>query len=104
MLLTLQLYVVCCAVLRRFLLPPLNTTSDSCLTFAYNMYGFHMGTLRVYMTAADGTRTSLWQSRSGDQGPHWLTANVTLVAPLYPNLQVNLCESFLRRIFKRFYD
>lgn len=55
------------------------------------MYGFHMGSLHVYVTSADGSTTSILWQLAGDQGPGWFTTSVN-VPPLYPNLQVKcLC-------------
>lgn len=50
------------------------------------MYGFHMGSISVYVLGEGYANATLWEM-SGDLGPQWFTANVTL-PPLFPEDQV----------------
>ncbi|XP_067654295.1 MAM and LDL-receptor class A domain-containing protein 1-like isoform X2 [Haliotis asinina] len=52
------------------------STSPTCLTFWYHMYGISIGTLNVYVLR-NGARSSIWQL-SGNQGNSWKVAEVSL--------------------------
>lgn len=56
-----------------------------CLSFHYNMYGRHMGTLAVN-AGQIGSLTTLWHT-TGNKGIQWLTQRVTI--PSTANLVVS---------------
>ena len=53
-------------------------TSGRCLTFWYHMYGYHTGTLNVFIQTGNHL-TNVWQ-RNGTQGNNWLQGKTTLVS------------------------
>ncbi|CAB3978524.1 MAM and LDL-receptor class A domain-containing 2-like, partial [Paramuricea clavata] len=53
-------------------------TSGRCLTFYYHMYGYHTGTLNVFIKTGNHL-TNVWQL-NGTQGNNWLQAKTTLVS------------------------
>ncbi|XP_062581652.1 MAM domain-containing glycosylphosphatidylinositol anchor protein 1-like, partial [Saccostrea cucullata] len=57
-----------------------------CLSFAYNMYGRHIGTLQVN-AGSSGSLSTLWYT-SGNKGINWLTQRVTI--PSTANLVVDI--------------
>ena len=60
-----------------------------CLILSYNMYGFSMGSLNVYMNNSDGK--NLVTSKTGDQGESWHTIHVDLTST--NSYQVNIHNS-----------
>lgn len=73
----------------RALLPVLPTLGPVCVTFAYNMYGFHIGTLQVVKMIGTQETDIVW-SLSGQQSESsiWFLTNVTVPA-LLPQEQVS---------------
>ena len=57
----------------RILLPSFTRDGDFCLSFSFNMYGYHVNMLRVAKLVASGQLVTLWKMK-GQQGPHWQTA------------------------------
>ncbi|KAK2175032.1 hypothetical protein NP493_756g00046 [Ridgeia piscesae] len=55
------------------LLPSFTRDGDFCLSFSFNMYGYHVNMLRVAKLVASGQLVTLWKMK-GQQGPHWQTA------------------------------
>jgi len=51
----------------------------ACLTFYYNMYGSHLGSLNVYTKVGSSLGTPIW-TRSANQGNKWNVAQVTVKA------------------------
>jgi len=57
-----------------------------CLAFYYHMWGYHMGTLEVYVKRAD--QYMLQWSVERDQGNVWLERRLT-ITNMQPHDQVN---------------
>lgn len=49
-----------------------------CLTFDYNMFGFHMGSLRIVTITPEGEVGATQWALSGPQGPAWKTAQTQI--------------------------
>ena len=64
-----------------------------CLILSYNMYGFSMGSLNVYMNNSEGK--NLVASKTGDQGKSWDTIRVDLTST--SSYQVNI-HNFVPRV------
>ena len=73
---------LCC----RIMLPAFNRDGDYCLSFNYNMNGWHINTLQVVKRVSSGHLVHLW-SKEGNKGPQWHSAQVT--ANLYSSEQVS---------------
>jgi hypothetical protein len=52
--------------------------SYTCLTFYYHMLGSGIGSLVVYTQTVQGGNNMVLWTLSGDQGNHWLQANVPI--------------------------
>jgi len=61
----------------RMLLPSFNREGEHCLSFHYNMNGFHINTLQVVKRTTSGELVNLWEKK-GHQGPQWLAGQVTV--------------------------
>ena len=55
----------------------LTFSTPQCLSFYYNMYGEAIGTLTLWMAQEGKPRVKLFE-KSGNQGPYWQNADVTL--------------------------
>ncbi len=73
------------------LIPSTAGTSGRCLTFYYHMYGYHTGTLNVFIKTGSHL-TNVWQ-RNGTQGNNWLQAKATLVSQ--GHFQVSHCAEIV---------
>ena len=59
--------------------PNIKASRSSCtMTFWYNMYGIHIGSLLIYMRS--DTTFVLMKNITGDQGNAWTKDNVTFVS------------------------
>ena len=79
---------LCC----RIMLRAFNRDGDYCLSFNYNMNGWHINTLQVVKRAPSGHLVHLW-TKKGKQGPQWHSAQVT--ANLYSSEQVSTATDTL---------
>jgi len=61
----------------RILLPSLSYAGTVCLGFYYHMWGFHMGSLEVYISRDGILLQTLW-SLSGNQDNFWLENKLTV--------------------------
>lgn len=59
----------------------LTMTGSFCLTFAYHMYGYHMGTLKVFVKDETGVNIVRW-SKSGDQWNRWHGTGIDIPQPV----------------------
>ena len=64
----------------------LNVDGDICVEFAYNMYGFHVGTLELFTRDAFNTDTVQW-TQAKQQGNRWIQQRST-VSNFRPGSQV----------------
>ena len=64
-------------VSNRLLLPPADQVLYVRLSFQYNMYGFHMGTLEVCVWRKGTYIKDLW-SKKGSQSMNWRHAELTI--------------------------
>ena len=58
--------------------PAFSTSSDTCVTFWYHMYGSHVNRLDMYVVAATSQQGKLMWTKSGNQGFKWLQAQVDI--------------------------
>ncbi|KAK7478852.1 hypothetical protein BaRGS_00029951, partial [Batillaria attramentaria] len=65
------------------------TTSKTCLTFWYHMYGNTIGTLEVYTAPSGdlGNKAKIW-TKSGSQGNLWKEASISVDTPNNAPIQV----------------
>ena len=61
----------------RIVLPSFNREGEHCLSFHYNMNGFHINTLHVVKRTTSGEQVNLWKKK-GHQGPQWHGGQVTV--------------------------
>ncbi|ELT88550.1 hypothetical protein CAPTEDRAFT_184991 [Capitella teleta] len=61
----------------RIFVPNLDRSGDMCVEFRYNMYGFHIGTLRLITRNSFNDETTEWEM-IGEQGNQWTEQRVTL--------------------------
>lgn len=70
-------------------------TQPQCVSFYYNMYGDHIGSLNVYVkTGAQLPSTPVW-SLSGNQGQQWLLGQATVQG----NQPYRVCSTLFVFIF-----
>ena len=60
----------------RLLLPNLSYRGTACLRFRYHMYGFHIGSLRVFV-GSGSERHNVFQE-VGEKGNFWLSAQINV--------------------------
>ena len=58
-------------------LPELNHEGSVCVHLNYNMYGFHINTLKLMTETEDGTQEVMWyKSKEQGSAKQWFEANV----------------------------
>ncbi|XP_057293256.1 MAM and LDL-receptor class A domain-containing protein 2-like isoform X2 [Hydractinia symbiolongicarpus] len=69
-----------------------NSSRTGCLKFSYHMFGSHMGTLSVKLSANNRAPTTVWK-RHGNQGTLWKRAAISLQDVL------NSCDNYFNLTF-----
>ena len=78
--------MLCFALLCRNLIPSLQVNDSICVEFYYHMWGYHMGSLEIYVKQTD--QYVMQWSVDGDQGNVWLERRLT-IRDMQPDDQVS---------------
>lgn len=86
--------LLCC----RIMLPSSKRDGVYCLSFYYNMNGYHINTLQVAKRTFSGQLINLW-TKKHNQGPQWHAAQVT--ATVYSSEQVSMTVDTFNSFFSQ---